>query len=220
MPRDLAHVSLAFGSGAEIAAALPSAVQHLLTDRVIAYPTETVYGLGGRVTPAALASLRRVKGRAAGKAFVVLVAGRKMAEEWGIEFPGSAPRLADKWWPGPLTLVLPAPSGRFPQELRGPAGGVAIRQSPHAGARALVEALNEPLTSTSANRPGGVPAQDARAIGSTFAAAVAAADLLVLDGGTLPPSLPSTVVEFRGDEASLVREGAIAWHDVRRTLRK
>lgn len=213
-------MSLAFGSGMEIAAALPRALQQLHADRAIAYPTETVYGLGGRVTPAAIACLSRVKGRDAGKAFVVLVAGRKMAEEWGIEFPGSAPRLADAWWPGPLTLVLPAAPGRFPDALLGPTGGVAIRQSPHAGARALVEALNEPLTSTSANRPGDAPALDARAIVSTFAPSIAAEELLVLDGGTLAPSRPSTVVEFSQGEASLVREGAIAWHEVRRTLRK
>jgi len=211
-------VSLAFGSGKEIAAALPRALQQLQADRVIAYPTETVYGLGGRVTPAAVDVLSRVKGREAGKAFVVLVAGRRMAEEWGVEFPDAAARLVEAWWPGPLTLVLPALAGRWPEQLLGPAGGIAIRHSPHPGARALVEALNEPLTSTSANQPGGSPALEARDIVQTFAAAVAAEDLLVLDGGTLPASRPSTVVKFSQDEATLVREGAIAWHDVRRTL--
>jgi L-threonylcarbamoyladenylate synthase len=213
-------VSLAFGNAAEIATALPLALQHLRSDRVIAYPTETVYGLGGRVTPAALALLGRLKGRESGKAFVVLVEGRRMAVEWGIEFPGDAGRLAEAWWPGPLTLVLPAAPGRLPDELRGPTGGIAIRQSPHPGARALLESLGEPLTSTSANRSGEAPAQETSVIKASFAAAVTAGELVILDGGPLPPSQPSTVVEFRDGAAALVREGAIAWRDVRRTLKR
>jgi L-threonylcarbamoyladenylate synthase len=211
-------VTLAFGNAAEIAAALPRARRHLLGDGVIAYPTETVYGLGGRATPAALAQLRAVKGREVAKSFVILVAGRRMAEQWGIEFPERAVRLAQAWWPGPLTLVLPAARGRLPDELRGPTGGIATRHSPHPGAQALVETLGEPLTSTSANRPGAPPAQEAGAIAAAFAGAVAAGELLVLDGGPLPASPPSTVVDLTGDEAALVREGAIAWRDVRRTL--
>jgi len=213
-------VTLAFGTAEEIALALPRARQLLMTDGVIAYPTETVYGLGGRVTPVALARLRQVKGREAAKSFVVLVTGRRMAEEWGIEFPEQAARLAEAWWPGPLTLVLPAATGRLPDELRGPTGGIAIRRSPHPAARALVEALGEPLTSTSANPPGAPPAQEAGAISAAFASAVAAGELLVLDGGPLPSSLPSTVVDLTRGEAALVREGAIAWHDVRRTLER
>ena len=211
-------MTLAFGNAAEIAAALPRVRQQLLADRVIAYPTETVYGLGGRVTPAALALLRRVKGREAGKSFVVLVTGPEMAREWGIGFPDAAAHLARVWWPGPLTLVLPAAPGRMPDELRGPTGGIAIRQSPHPGASALVEALGEPLTSTSANRSGEAPLNGAAAIAAAFADAAGAGELIVLDGGLLGAALPSTVVEFRNGEAALVREGAIARHDVRRTL--
>jgi L-threonylcarbamoyladenylate synthase len=213
-------VTLAFGTAGEIALSLPRARQQLMADGVIAYPTETVYGLGGRVTPAALARLRQVKGREAAKSFVVLVTGRRMAEEWGIEFPERAARLAEAWWPGPLTLVLPAATGRLPDELRGPTGGIAIRQSPHPAARALVETLGEPLTSTSANPAGAAPAQEAGAISAAFAVALAAGELLVLDGGPLPSSLASTVVDLTRGEAVLVREGAIAWHDVRRTLER
>lgn len=209
-----------FRDAAEIAAAFPEVKQHLLADRVIAYPTETVYGLGGRVTPRALERLRAVKGRGAAKSFVVLVADRTMAAEWGIEFPSAASRLAEAWWPGALTLVLPARPGHFPDELRGPGGGIAIRQSPHPAARALVEGLGEPLTSTSANPPGAEPALGTGAIAQAFADAMAAGELLLLDGGVLPRSLPSTVVEFRNGEAALVREGAVAWHDVRRTLER
>jgi L-threonylcarbamoyladenylate synthase len=211
---------LPFRDAAGIAAALPEAKRRLLADGVIAYPTETVYGFGGRVTPLALERLRAVKGRDQAKSFVVLVAGRAMATDWGIEFPVAAVRLAEAWWPGALTLVLPARVGRFPDELRGPGGGIAIRQSPHPAARALVEGLGEPLTSTSANRPGAEPARGTGPIVQAFADAIAGGELLVLDGGLLPHSLPSTVVEFRNGEAALVREGAIAWHDVRRTLER
>jgi L-threonylcarbamoyladenylate synthase len=95
--------------------------------------------------------------------------------------------------------------------VQGPAGGVAVRQSSHSGAAALVAALDGPLISTSANLAGQPTPTDADGIEAEFAPVLD--QLLVLDGGRLPPSPPSTVVDLCGRAPVLVREGAIAWND-------
>src|SRR2546423_13796584 len=96
-----------------------------------------------------------------------------MAEEQGLAFSEAASALARAFWPGPLTLVLPGGGGRLPDTLRGPEGGIAVRWTSHPHVARLVAALGEPLTSTSANRPGGPPAPGPDAIVREFPAAVA-----------------------------------------------
>src|SRR5438552_203122 len=108
-----------------------------------------------------------------------------MAEAQGLALNESASALARAFWPGPLTLVLPGGSGRLPDVLRGPEGGIAVRWTSHRGMARLVRALGEPVTSTSANLPGSPPAPGAEAIVRDFAPAVEAGTLLVLDGGVL-----------------------------------
>lgn len=205
-----------FRSDEEVAAALPRVIAHLGAGRLLAYPTETVYGLGSRARAADVQVLASLKGRRPDKPFLLLVADRAMAEAQGLAFNEAASALARAFWPGPLSLVLPGGSGRLPDVLRGPEGGIAVRWTSHRGMARLVRALGEPLTSTSANLPGGSPAPGAEAILRDFAAAVDAGALLVLDGGVLGNSPSSTVVDCTQPAPRLIREGALTLAELRR----
>ena len=207
---------LAFTTPQEVTAAIPEIVAHLQGGGLLAYPTETVYGLGSRARDADVRALARLKGRREGKPFLLLVSGRDMAEAQGLAFGDGANMLARAFWPGPLTLVLAGGGGRLPDLLRGPEGGFAVRWTSHRGVAGLIAAMGEPLTSTSANLPGQPPAPGAGAIIRDFAAAVERNDLLVLDGGVLGNSPPSTVVDCTQSAARLVREGALTLADLRR----
>jgi len=197
-----------FRTDEEVTAALPRVVAHLREGGLIAYPTETVYGLGSRARAPEVQALARLKGRRLDKPFLLLVADRDMAEAQGLGFSESATALARAFWPGPLTLVLSGGSGHLPDTLRGPEGGIAR----------LVRALGEPLTSTSANLPGSPPAPGAEAIRRDFAPAVEAGTLLILDGGVLGNSPPSTVVDCTQSSPRLVREGAVTLAELRRAV--
>ena len=205
-----------FRDEAAVAAAVPQIVVHLRGAGLIAYPTETVYGLGSRARAAEVQALARLKGRRLDKPFLLWVADRDMAEGQGLAFSDAATALARAFWPGPLTLVLPGGSGRLPDTLRGPEGGIAVRWTSHRGMAQLVRALGEPVTSTSANLPGTPPAPGAAAIVRDFAPAVEAGTLLVLDGGVLGNSPPSTVVDCTGPRPRLIREGALTLAELRR----
>jgi len=207
---------LPFRTDAEISAAIAVAVPHLEAERLLGYPTETVYGLGSIASEPALVALARLKGRSPDKPFLLLVATRAMAEAAGLVFNRAASVLAEEFWPGPLTLVLPGAEGQLPDALRGPEGGIAVRLTSHAGVRRLVTALGRPLTSTSANRPGERPAPGADRLAEAFGAAVASGELLVLDGGVLGNVPPSTLVDVTGPVPRLVREGAIPRAELRR----
>lgn len=207
---------LAFRTDAEIRAAIPPTVAHLRAGGLLAYPTETVYGVGSRAREADVRRLAALKGRRHDKPFLLLVSDRAMAEAQGLAFNAAADALARAFWPGPLSLVLPGGGGRLPDLLRGPEGGIAVRWTSHAGIAVLVAALGEPLTSTSANRPGQSPGAGAEAIERDFADAVSDGSLLVLDGGVLGNRPPSTVVDCTSLPPRLVREGAITVAELRR----
>jgi L-threonylcarbamoyladenylate synthase len=208
--------AIPFRSDEEVAAALPRVMAHLNARGLLAYPTETVYGLGSRARAADVQALAALKGRRRDKPFLLLVADRAMAEAQGLAFNDAASALARAFWPGPLSLVLPGGSGRLPDTLRGPEGGIAVRWTSHRGMARLVRELGEPVTSTSANLPGGSPAPGAEAILRDFAAAVDTGALLVLDGGVLGNSPPSTVVDCTQPAARLIREGALTLAELRR----
>jgi L-threonylcarbamoyladenylate synthase len=209
-------VILPFRTDSEITAAIPQVGRHLRAGKLLAYPTETVYGLGSAPTVPALAALARLKGRPEGKPFLLLISGRRMAEEWGLVFSPSATALSDAFWPGPLTLVLRGGEGRLPDELRGKEGGIAVRHTSHPGIARLVTLLGEPLTSTSANRPGGPPAPGPDRLIELFGPEERNGELLVLDGGVLGNVPPSTLVDCTGPVALMVREGAIPRAELRR----
>jgi len=207
-----------FQSDSDIAAAIPQVVKHLQKGGLLAYPTETVYGFGSRPIQADVAALAALKGRSATKPFLLLISDRGMAEAYGLAFNASADALARAFWPGPLTLVLPGGSGRLPDLLRGPDGGIAVRWTSHQAIARLVAALGSPLTSTSANLPGQPPGPGAAAIARDFAPAVSAGQLLVLDGGVLGNRPPSTVVDCTRPEAQIVREGTLSVAELRRAV--
>ena len=207
---------LPFRTTSEVEAAIPIVSAHLAAARLLAYPTETVYGLGSAPTAPALSALARLKGRDPGKPFLLLVSGRGMAEQYGLVFTASARALSDAFWPGPLTLVLRGGEGRLPDELRGREGGIAVRHTSHKGIERLVAWSGQPLTSTSANRPGGPPAPGPDRLVELFREPVDEGLLLVLDGGVLGNVPPSTLVDCTESVPRMVREGAIPRGELRR----
>lgn len=208
-------MTLPFRTEADQRAAIPKVVRHLRGGGLLGYPTETVYGLGSLPTPEGLAALTRLKGRAPDKPFLLLISSREMAEASGLSFNPSASALATAFWPGPLTLVLPGGEGRLPDALRGAEGGIAVRHTSHAGIARLVLALEAPLTSTSANRPGLQPAPGVERLVEFFRGAVDGGHLLVLDGGVLGNVPPSTVVDCSGPVPKIIRAGAIPVAELR-----
>lgn len=206
---------LPFETDAEVELALPVVATHLSHGRLLAYPTETIYGLGSRTLPGDVEELVRLKGRSEGKPFLLLVSSREMAEREGLSFSRSASTLADRFWPGPLTLVLPGEARRLPDILLGPGGGVAVRWTSHAGMLRLIAHLGFPITSTSANRTGQPPAPGAEAIVAEFGSAVEHGTLMVLNGGVLGDLPPSTVVDCTRSAPRMIREGAIPLRDLR-----
>lgn len=202
--------TVAFRTEGEVAAAIPRAVAHLRMGGLLAYPTETVYGLGSRAHTTDMTRLVALKGRAAHKPFLLLVSGRAMLEAYGLLLNSAAEALADRHWPGPLTLVLPGGEGHLPDALRGPEGGIAARWTSHQGIARLLAVLGEPLTSTSANHAGEPTASGASEVEQVFGPAIDRGELLLLDGGVLATATPSTIVDCTGSAPRLLREGAIS----------
>jgi len=213
-----AALTVPFRTHAEQDGALAGVVRHLRSGGLLGYPTETVYGLGSLPTTDALAELARLKGRPAHKPFLLLVSSRAMAEAAGLVFNPAASALAAAFWPGPLTLVLPGGEGKLPEGLRGAEGGIAVRHTSHAGIARLVADLDSPLTSTSANRPGGATAPGADGLVEIFRDAVERGALLVLDGGVLGNVPASTLVDCTSPVPMLVREGALPRAELRRAV--
>lgn len=202
-------LAIPFWSDAEIAGALRPALEQMEMRKVLAYPTETVYGFGGAIDRDSVDALVRLKGRPKGKPFLLLIAGSDMLAKLDLHLPSFATNLAARHWPGPLTLVLPGGEKRVPEALRGPEGGIAVRWTSHPGLQTLIRAHGDAITSTSANRPGVPPATSTREIRDQWAQTIASGTLRVLDGGTLAPSPPSTVVDCTGRAPRVIRPGAI-----------
>jgi L-threonylcarbamoyladenylate synthase len=182
------------------------AIELLRSGEVVVYPTETFYGMGAdALSSAALDRLFALKGREPGKPVALIAADARSAFELAREVPDAARRLADAFWPGPLTLVLPA-RDNLPEPLIGPDGGVGVRVSSHPIARALAEGLGCPITATSANLAGGQPATTLGEARNTFGAKVK----VYLEGGRLAAAAPSTVVACDRDGWRILRAGAIS----------
>lgn len=176
---------------------------------VVVYPTETFYGLGALASAGeALERLARAKLRPEGKPLPLVAADRAQVAAVAI-LDAAAARVADRFWPGPLTLVLPAHAGVHPAITAG-TGTVGIRIPGSDVARALAAAAGGALVSTSANPSGGPPPDRIAALDPTLRARVDH----VLDAGATPGGLPSTIVVLEGDTVRLVRAGAVAFEDV------
>jgi L-threonylcarbamoyladenylate synthase len=191
---------------------LERALLQLAAGQLLIYPTDTLYALGGLARdPEVSIRIRRAKGREEGKGLPLIASDAAQARSLCASWPARAAALADRFWPGPLTLVLPSRE-TLPATLTAGLGTVAVRVPALALARALC--AHGPLVSTSANRSGGpAPSTCAEAV-----RAVGKAAALALDAGTLGGA-PSTIVSLVGPEPELLRQGAIAWAEVRRALR-
>jgi L-threonylcarbamoyladenylate synthase len=200
-------IRIPFRTPDEHTAALDRVARHVQRGGLIAGPTETVYGFGGRVDDDALERLAQLKQRDPAKSFLLLVTDAAMLPD--VDWTPAAVTLADAFWPGPLTLALSAGSGSLPQRVVSPRGTVAIRATSHAGMRLLLERLREPLTSTSANAPGGAPARSADQVVALLEATPRTEEMIVLDGGTLPASASSTIVDCSVEPPRVLRAGAI-----------
>ena len=186
-------------------AVLREAAGTLARGGLVAFPTETFYGLGASGLDArAVGRLLAAKGRPEGKPILLLVDSVSMAETLALDTGPTARALMARHWPGALTLVLRARS-EIPVEVTAGTGTVGVRVSPHPVAFGLVRALGGPVTAPSANLSGEPP--------PTLAAAVLARldgriDL-VLDGGGAPGGEPSTVLDVTVEPPRVLRQGAV-----------
>ena len=195
---------------------LDSVLEHVSGGGLLAYPTETVYGFGGVPTRSVIEGLVALKRRDRAKPMLLLVPDREAVSD--LTWTPEAIELAEVFWPGSVTLVLSDPGARYPDGVRGPAGNVAIRVSPHLLVRELVRGLGGPILSTSANRSGEPPALDAQSALGAAVAAGAGEELWVLDGGDLDPSRPSTIIDCSGPVPVVLRQGAVPLGQVRCVL--
>ncbi|HHO48993.1 MAG TPA: threonylcarbamoyl-AMP synthase [Desulfobacteraceae bacterium] len=182
---------------------------------LIAFPTETYYGLG--VDPfneRALQRLFTLKNRATVKPVLVLVGDRSQVNLLASRVPQTAHTLMDAFWPGPLTLVLPARAD-LSSLLTGGTATVGVRLSPHPDAVSLVRAFGAPLTATSANRAGEPAAVSAEEVYAFFGDRVD----MILDGGRTPGVQASTLVGVGDDTVECIREGRIPFEEIRAALR-
>jgi L-threonylcarbamoyladenylate synthase len=199
------------------AATLARAGEIIRSGGLVAFPTETVYGLGGDATNGtAVAGIFAAKGRPQFNPLIVHVPDYATAQRYGV-FNADGARLAAHFWPGPLTLVVPRVSTSGISELAS-AGlpTLAIRVPANAVAQALLAAAERPLAAPSANRSGHVSATHATHVAADLDERVA----MILDGGAALHGLESTVVDVTGETAVVLRPGAISADDIARVIGK
>jgi L-threonylcarbamoyladenylate synthase len=177
---------------------IAQAAERLRDGAVIAFPTDTLYAVAARAAdPAAVAHLYEVKRRPSGQPMVWLVRDQTQVERFAVVSAAAAVLMA-RFWPGPLTLVLPGRS-------RGDEPTIAVRAPNHDVALALLTALGEPMASSSANQAGQSPPVDAEQVIAGLGDRID----LVLDGGPCRIGLPSTILDLSGPMPRILRQGAI-----------
>ena len=177
---------------------------------VIAYPTDTFYGLGADPkNPAAVQRLFELKGRGMDQPILLLISDAGEVENWAAEITPQASVLMKRFWPGPLTLVFRAKAGVL-SGLTAGTGGIGLRVPGSDLTRGLLRFIGHALTGTSANLTGRPRLRTARET------AEAVGDLvdLILDSGETPGGMPSTVVDVSAEQPRLIREGAIASREI------
>ena len=193
---------------------IQAAVRQLIEGKLLAYPTETLYGLGADPRQsAALGRLLRAKGRSAERGVPLVAGSREQIEAHVGRLPMLGHRLADSFWPGPLTLVIrayPTLSGL----LLGGRNTVAVRVPGHPVARGLADELGHPITSTSANRSGSSAARTMTEVVDALGPELG----IVLDGGVTEGGEPSTIVDVQSSMPVLLREGKVPWDRVLQSL--
>lgn len=194
--------------------ALAAALEILRQGGMIAFPTDTVYGVGAHAfQPEAVEQLYTVKGRSAEKAIPLLMASAGDLPLVAAEVPEAARRLAARFWPGGLTLVVPR-HPRVPDAVS-PGPTVAVRVPDHRCPLALIAALGVPLAATSANLSGQPSPTTAEQVLAQLGGRIA----LILDGGSCPGGVPSTVVDVTVDPPVILRHGAISADVILEALR-
>ncbi|MBN1681747.1 MAG: threonylcarbamoyl-AMP synthase [Anaerolineae bacterium] len=188
------------------------AVDALQAGQLIVLPTDTVYGVGALLDAAAIDRIFAAKQRPPDRAVPVLLSDRDAVTQVIREFPGAAQRLAQVFWPGPLTLILPKRDDLPPNLSSMPT--VGVRVPAHAAARSVIRAAGGVMAVTSANRSDQTPACTVQAAIAYLSDAVA----VYLDGGPCPGGVPSTVVAFDGDRPRVLREGPITAASLHRVL--
>lgn len=183
--------------------AIPLACEVIRSGGLIAFPTDTLYGLGcDPHLPSALQKIYAAKGRSASKAIPALISRTDQLESLVSRLPEQATRLMERWWPGALTLVLPK-NPDLPPDLT-PYPGLAVRMPDHPIALSLLDQTG-PLAVTSANLSDHENPQDAQGVLAQLDGVVD----LVLDGGSLLGGQASTIIDCMASEPKLLREGPI-----------
>ncbi len=186
--------------------AIAEAAAILLGGGLVAFPTETVYGLGADgLNPEAVAKIYAAKGRPATNPVILHVDSIASAKTLVSHWPVEAQALAEKFWPGPLTLVLPA-SDLVPAIVRAGGPSVALRCPAHRVALALIHAVGRPLAAPSANRSQHLSPTSAEHVASSLGAEVD----LILDSGPTDAGLESTILDLCGERPRILRPGPIA----------
>ncbi len=181
---------------------------------LVAFPTETVYGLGADArSDAAVARIFEAKGRPEHNPLIAHVADLAMAERIAV-VGETARRLAEAFWPGPLSLVLPVRDGAISARATAGLATVALRAPAHPVAQALLRAFDGPLVAPSANRSGRLSPTDADAVRAELGDAVE----MILDGGACAVGVESTILKFEDGAARLLRPGGIAVEELERVL--
>jgi L-threonylcarbamoyladenylate synthase len=195
-------------------ATVARAVSVLRAGKLLIYPTDTLYALGGRALDAAAVDrVRLAKGREEWKPLPLVAADLPQAIGLCSAEPAALKRLASRFWPGPLTLVLPA-AATLPDAVTAGTGTVAVRV-PALGLVRRLCAEAGPLVSTSANPTGAPPPKTCR----EAVVGVGRAAALALDGGTAASAVGSTIVDLAHREPRLLRPGPISWDAVAAALR-
>ena len=202
--------------------AIARAAELLRGGGVVAFPTETVYGLGAdALNETAVARVFRIKGRPLDHPVIVHLAGGAALADWARDVPPAAHALAEAFWPGPLTLILKR-APEVPDAVTGGQDTVGLRVPEHPVAQALLEAFGR---DDGASRPRGLAAPSANKFGhvSPTTAAHVRADLgdevdLVLDGGAAEFGIESTIVDLSGEQPAILRPGAISAEAIARVL--
>lgn len=191
------------------------AAQLIRVGELVIMPTDTVYGVGADLwQEAAVEALYEAKGRPQDRAIPILLADPDCIGLVAQEIPENALRLAEAFWPGPLTIAVP--KRRLVPDAVSSLPTVGVRVPDHDAARAVIRACGGALAVTSANRSGGPDPLTAQQAADALGEAVA----LVLEGGPCPGGMPSTVVDVTDDDLRIVREGPISEAQLRRALSK
>ncbi len=181
------------------------AAQVLKSGRLVAFPTETVYGLGANaLDPEAVARIFEAKGRPGSNPVIVHVADSAQVVNVAAEWPETAEKLASRFWPGPLTLVVPKRS-EVPDIVTAGGPTIALRSPNHPIAQALIRATGLPIAAPSANRSSELSPTRAEHVWNSLAGRID----LILDGGPCPGGIESTVVDVTSGVVRLLRPGPI-----------